>query len=388
MSLQVTAAIYRKEMLELFRDRRTLLSMVIAPLLIVPLLLLALSAFRNLQTKQAQQATITAGVASAKAVEDLSTALKSHGVQLIATADLRKAVESNQVSIAIQANKKQDGRFEYTLFEDRLRQASSVAAIKVRSFLEGHRSDVVRRSLEAAGMPERTLTPFAIKTVNVASEERIGNFILGTSANYILLFFMFIGATYPAIDTAAGEKERRTFELLLCSPVSRAGLLLGKVCACATASWLTGILALFGFVLATSRGVPYTGGTVLRFHVDLSTAVLAMLGLIPIALIAASAMVACSLLAKSFKEGQSYLMPLMMVFTSATMLGTVLNLKLDAQLCLIPVLNTTLVLKQLFQGSYFTYHYFLSMAVNLVYAGIPFLVALRLLRSERVLLRT
>ena len=94
-------------------------------------------------------------------------------------------------------------------------------------------------------LPEKLLTPFEIRKTNVASPKKVGGNLIGMILPYIVIIMCLTGAIYPSIDLTAGEKERGTMETLLCSPVARAHLVLGKGLVVLTVSLATACLSLF-----------------------------------------------------------------------------------------------------------------------------------------------
>ena len=388
MNTRTLAAVYRKEMLELFRDRRTMISMVVVPLVLFPLLFAAMSKFMKAQSDAAQNAAVIVGVSSEQSLGGAAAALKAAGVQLVTTRNLRQAVEQKQVSAALRVINRPDGSVQFQILADQTRDTSKAAGAKVDAALQAYKSSVVAAKLRGLGVPESTLSAVAIQSVNIASNEKMGSFILGGMAGYLMLLLMFTGAMYPAIDTGAGEKERHTLEALLASPASRLEIIIGKIAACATASFLTAFLSLVSFLYFGKNALASLAQSNMRFSVGLPTAALALGSVIPIAILAASAMVAISLLAKSYKEGQSYIMPLLMCVIFPIVLGTFTNLELTPAIALIPVFNTALAMKQIFTGSITVVSFSLALILNLLYAAVLTAVAVRVFSNEKALFRT
>ncbi len=388
MSWRIASVIYQKEMLELLRDRRTMISMVLVPLFALPAMFGVMGKFLVSRQKEAQGEASTIGVRALDA-GGAAAALRAAGFELKLDGDLRDAVENKRVAAALDATTAADGGRQYIVYVDRTRQASSIAGEKLSAALAKLKDDTVRESLRGSGISERVLTPFAVRAVNVASEKKMGGFILGSSLGYLLVLLMFTGAMYPAVDTAAGEKERRTIETLLCSPAGRNDIVLGKVLACATASLLTAVLALASMVYSY-RHTPFaavTGGAVRFDLLDPRTFGLVMLSVTPVAVLAGALMVAISLFAKSYKEGQSYLTPLLMAVVFPALLGMLPGMELTPLLALIPIFNVCQIVKEIFLGSFSMAAFATACAANLAYAGIAFFAATRIFRSEGVLFR-
>jgi sodium transport system permease protein len=388
VNFKTAIAVYQKEMLEIRRDRRTLISMVLIPVLVIPVIFGAMGYFMKSSSKQAEVDAVKLGVKSEEALGDIAASLKAAGFHLILAADPRAAVEKKDVAAALEATTVA-GVKTVSLYVDKTREASELAGGKVTAALDKIKEDKVRAGLRGSGVPESILTPFAVTNVNVASDKKMGGSIFGTSMGYILIVLMVTGALYPAIDTAAGEKERRTLETLLSSPASRGDIIFGKVLACATAAFITAILALATTVYSYKSGsMSAIFGEKVQFDItDPVTIGLVLLSVIPMALLFASLMVAVSFFAKSYKEGQSYLTPLLMIVIVPAVLGMLPGTDLTPTLALIPVFNVTQIIKSLFIGTVPVAAFAVACAANMVYAAAAYFFATRIIRSEGVLFR-
>ncbi len=386
MSAKIASVIYRKEMLELLRDRRTLISMVLVPLFALPILFGVMSLVLEWQQKEAERDSYIVAVnpACGKMME---TVLAAAGFRIKPAAQARRAVESKAVAAALDVTVA-NGSKQYVVYSDRTRPSSSIAGERMSVTLAAMKEVSVRQSLRGTGISEQVLTPFTVRAVNVASERKMNGLLLGSSLAYLVVLLMFTGAMYPAVDTAAGEKERRTLEALLCSPAGRDEIVLGKVLACATASLLTAVLAMASLVYSYRYMRFGIVPDATNFNpLDPRTFSLILLSVAPISVLAGSLMVAVSLFAKSYKEGQSYLTPLLMAVLFPAVLGTLPGLELTPALALVPIFNVCQIVKGVFVGSVSTPAFVTACAANLTYATVAFLAATRIFRSEGVLFR-
>ena len=237
---------------------------------------------------------------------------------------------------------------------------------------------------------KKLLTPFVVHKINLAPPKKMAGFAFGTIIGYLVILLMFTGAMYPAIDMTAGEKERRTLEVLLSSPASRDEIVLGKIFAASTAAFITACLTIASMVFSFGL-MPYhtkLKETFLRgVPLDPRTMTLVLLAVLPTAVVAASLMIAISSFAKSFKEGQSYLTPLIMVVVFPAMIGMLPGMELNTVMALIPVFNVSQLIKEIFQGEFSTAAFLFTFLSNIIYAGFAFRVAVRVFKNESVLFR-
>ncbi len=389
MNIRISAAVYQKEMLEIFRDRRTLISMVAVPLLAIPLMFNLINRFMSSREKQAEGEAITVGVLSEAKVPTVLDALRAAGFQPVVKADLRAAVENKEVAAAVEETESAGGEKRVNIYIDRTRQASEIAGDKIRAALDKLKMDTVRASLRGSGLSEKVLTPFTTQRVNVASEKKMSGLIFGSALGYIVILLMFTGAMYPAIDMTAGEKERRTLEAVLSSPAARNDIVLGKVAATATAAFITAMLTL-GSMAYSFRFAPHASQAQEAFHMappDIRSLAMVLVVVLPTAIMAASLMVAIALFAKSYKEGQSYLTPIVMLAAFPAVVGMLPGLELTPSLALIPIFNVCQLVKEIFLGEFSRVAFAVAFGANLAYAAIAFFVASRIFKSESVLFR-
>lgn len=246
---------------------------------------------------------------------------------------------------------------------------SRVAHDRVVRALRSWREELVRRNLESHDVPAAATEPFELTERDVAPEAGRRAVVWSKILPFVVLIWALTGAFYPAVDLCAGEKERGTLETLLCSPARRSEIVWGKLFTVMLFSMATSLLNL------ASMGV--TGAIILR-HLEsasqsgltlgappLSAVVWLVLALAPIAALFSALALAIAAFARSTKEGQYYLLPLMMVSVPLMMLPLFPAAELDLGTSLIPLTGLMLLLKALIEGEY---------AQALLYAPPVFLV--------------
>jgi sodium transport system permease protein len=272
---------------------------------------------------------------------------------------------------------------------------SGFGADRLQRFFRELRDRSIRENLVARHLPENLARPFDILEKNVAPPEKVGGAVLGGLVPYFVILLCLTGAMYPAMDLTAGEKERGTIETILCSPVSRTHLVLGKFLMVLTASIATAVLSITSMALSFGVGkhllLGMTHGTAdaaLQITIGAKAVVSIFFVVLPLAVFFSAALLALSLFAKSFKEAQSYISPLMIVVVMPAVAALLPGVELNVPLALIPVLNISLVSKEIITG---TYHWNLIALIFLsssVYAGLAIAIAVKLFQREDVLFRT
>ena len=174
------------------------------------------------------------------------------------------------------------------------------------------------------------------------------------------MIWSLTGAFYPAVDLCAGEKERGTFETLLSSPAHRTDLAIGKLLTVMAFSMATSILNLIsmGFtgLFVYSRMGSLGGGVAAAMGPPPMAAIgWLLLALIPISALFSAMALAAAAFARSSKEGQYYLIPLMMICMPLMMVPMLPAAELDIGTSLIPVSGLMLMLRGLIEGQYATW---------------------------------
>jgi sodium transport system permease protein len=235
---------------------------------------------------------------------------------------------------------------------------SQLAHLRVDQILRRWRGVVTEKNLSASNVPVEATKPFELQPRDLAKAQQRQ----AAMWSKVLPFFVFIwaltGAFYPAVDLCAGEKERGTLETLLTSPASRREIVWGKLLTVMTFSTVTALLNL-GSLGITGKFVIDQLSQVTAFGGDhsLSMPPVASLfwlaaALLPISALFSALCLACAAFARSTKEGQYYLMPLMLVIMPLMMLPMSPGVELNWGNSLVPVTGLVLLLRSVIEGQY------------------------------------
>jgi sodium transport system permease protein len=401
MSWRNVRTIYRKELTDSLRDRRTLISMIVVPILLMPALTIGLGALSALLFGRAMREIPRVMVLGGQDSPKVLAALRARKdirivpprrdyAQEIVNRRIRAAVEiPPDFDTAVARGKNPLVRIY--MYEGELR--SGFGADRLEKIFRDLRDHTVLERLEAHQLSPSLVQPFRIEQTNVAPPELVGGAVLGGLVPYFVIILCLTGAMYPAMDLTAGEKERGTMETILCAPVSRLHLVLGKFFMVLTASLATALLSIASmgatFALAKSALANFAGPGASGLEISISPEGVAAVFLmaLPLAVLFSAALLAISLFAKSYKEAQSYLSPLMIVVLLPAVVAVLPGVDLNAALAVVPVLNTSLVSKEIVTGTYHWNYILLIFASSCVYAAGALWVAIRLFQREEVLFR-
>ena len=230
------------------------------------------------------------------------------------------------------------------------KEKSSIAYVRVSDVLHRWTDEIARDNLAAGGMPRSAARPFDVTADDVAlSTGQRGAAVWAKVLPFLLLIWALTGAFYPAVDLCAGEKERGTLETLLSSPAERSEIVWGKLFTIMLFSIFTAVLNL------VSMGI--TGELILsqlqEFGKPPKLAMLWLfIALVPVSALFSALCLALAAFARSTKEGQYYLMPLVMITMPLVLLPMSPGFELTLGNCLIPITGVMLVLRALLEGNF------------------------------------
>ena len=405
-----TLTVYTKELREALRDRRTLISMFVIPTVAIPLLMLGFAVVTVKLVTQAKSEASSVMILGAAQSPAVKAALAANPKLRIVPSDpgyraaisgktLRAAVElADDFDVAVTESRRSDVRIYH--YDGDLK--SGIAASELDRFFRDYREKAVQATLSARGLPPALARPYDIARQNVAPPEKVGGAVFGGIIPYVIVLLCFTGAMYPAMDLTAGEKERGTLETLLASPVPRSAIVYGKFFVVLTSALSTVVFAglstmitlpLSGWLIggmvkgaATTAGASAAAGVMPQIN---PLGFLVSLGMVvPVAILFAAVLLAVSIFARTYKEAQSYAGPMIMVVIMPAVAAMLPGIELNLRLCLIPILNVSLVSKELVSGTFNPVHLAVIFGSSCVYAAIALAVATRLFKQESVLFRT
>ncbi|HEV7282905.1 MAG TPA: ABC transporter permease subunit/CPBP intramembrane protease [Pirellulaceae bacterium] len=249
---------------------------------------------------------------------------------------------------------------EPQLYVDTASDRSRIAWSRIELILSRWREAWVQRSFEEVNLPSDVARPFELQTTDVAREQTKKAHLWAKILPFVALIWALTGAFYPAIDLCAGEKERGTLETLLSSPAERSEIVGGKMLAIATFSMATAILNLASMGITGAVAMRHMGNLAAQAGASvplgpppLATVLWLIVGLLPISLLFSALSLAIASFARSSKEGQYYLMPLLLVALPLILVPMLPSAELDLGTSLIPIAGMMLWMKALMEGDWY-----------------------------------
>ncbi|MCQ4696625.1 ABC transporter permease [Paeniclostridium sordellii] len=402
MRTKIVNQIFKKEILDILRDKKTIFMMIILPIILYPILMVGMTQVMSMSMNSMEKENINIAF-NKKPDAILNEVIKETNVnrkkdnseigevKVKESKDYKKDLNDGKISAFIEIS--QNDKFkDFKVYINSSNNSSSMAEKEIENILNTYKEDLVENKVRESGLDVKsTLEPVSYKTVDVAKNEEVAGHLLGQILPFVLIIGLLMGAIYPAIDVMAGEKERGTLETLFTLPITNLELVMGKYMAvslCAVVSAILNFLSIFITIafLFASQGMASQMGMI---NIDLSQMILpGIITLICVCLFAmvvsAISMCVCSL-AKSFKDAQNYITPITLLVMIPSYVSMIPNISLNSFTATIPVVNISLLIKSVLTFNSNISLIALVLVSNFVFVIISVLLLSKMFNSEEIL---
>ena len=353
--------IAKKEVIDIFRDRRTIIMMVVVPLFLIPVLLGTVFKITKSMAEKASEKQLKVQIYGQEYAPDLYQAFadldKVIILDQIPTDSIQSYIQQEFLDVAIhvdsdyKVNIAKNGQAKIRI-QFKGTDSFGITKDRINGVLKKFENQIVSERMDRLNLKPEVVRAYNINYEDVASRQEKFGKIAGGWFPYVFIIFGFMGAMYPALDLGAGEKERGTLETILSSPASRLDIVLGKFLVVLLAAFLTAFLALGGMAVGIQRipDIPPEVLIVINEVLNPKTIGLIMTLVLPVAAFFSAMLLGLSIYARSFKEAQSIVAPLNIVIIFPAVIGTLPGMELNAITSLIPVLNVSLASKDIIAG--------------------------------------
>ena len=374
--MRTITTVFKKELIDSIRDRRTIVFMIIIPLLLFPLLFRVMSSIEKRQAQKQRVKTLRVALVNRGNAGDFVASM--HGRSGIVVVD---GVAADSVAAMIQSDSL-DGAFVFAeSFDQDVAENRSgrvdfyfkstddrdIVEGRLRKPLDQYEKTLLSQRFNRLAIDSTVVDAVDMRAQNVASvEERVGKAV-GGMLPYIFIIFCFMGSMYPAIDLGAGEKERGTMETLLTAPVNRFHILLGKFGVVVLSGLMSATVSIVGLYIGIKQtaNIPPEFMNIIMKMLGWDTIILVLSLLLPLTIFFAGVLLSVSLSARSFKEAQSLISPLNVAIIVPAAIGLMPGIEMTYLTAVIPVLNVSLATKEILAGTIQTPH-LIAVYVSLV----------------------
>ena len=394
--------IYLKELLELTRDRKTLIFTILIPIFAMPLIFGGFAYVSSNMFKNAKSAELRYALFGQQHAPGLSARFGQQTnlrlVPLTDESEIRQAIADERIKFAVvippqfDAALQQQRQASITLHYN---SASTVDVTqqRVREVIDGYNTSLRQESLSALNLNAEqlafALAPVLLEKKSTADQREQMGAIIGGMLPYLLLMVCLTAAMYPAIDMGAGEKERGTLETLLLAPVPRGAIVLAKFLVLFTVGMTSAVLMVgsMGALLAIFGSSLEGNMAVMVRSIGLPDLAMVTLMLVPTAAIFASLLLSISIYAKSYKEAAGMITPLMLFVILPTVAAMLPGVELNWIWAMVPLTNVSLAMKELVKGTMDYRMFGVILASTTVIAGALLMLCRWWFSRESVLFR-
>ncbi len=373
--------VFEKELTIFLRDKRTIFTTFVLPIFFYLIMFNVMTSIALKTKKQIKEKKVSVGYSQTVPSEIVSfLAQNNSGISL-------KKINVNESEILLRS-KKIDCYIHYSnkklsVYYNGAKRLSREAQRRVVESLEKYKKEFASKKLKELNIGEDILTPFEIEKRNMASEKDMGLAFLGRIMPYLIIIMLFSGAMGFGLEVSTGEKEKGTIATLLVSQASRTEIVLGKLFYVIFVEILYVVANIAGFLIASKSFASKVSEELSKemvknsdkiqatsFSLEPSSILLFFLLVIPIGLISAALIMAIGSYAKSMKEGQTFMTPVILIIVFIAVLTINAPLQIPEYYFFIPVLNTAFAMQEILLGKIVLKHIVFTMITTLGLAGI------------------
>ncbi len=379
--LAVILAVFRRELRETLRDRRSLVAMFGIPVVLYPGMMLGTAGLMQSAMRKAEgEPTRVAIVGEADVLSERLASSESEFEVVEAPRDFESALRDKTVDAVLEAPDGEEGEFRLLL--DRTKPKAQVAERRVRDAVDEYEEAYTRERLGAYGAPESLADPFQVETEDVAEQADVAGRMLGFLVPMLLLMNAALAAFYPAVGSITTERESGLAEVLLVTPARRAEILAGKVALIALTALAGALVNLGGMALTGARLGAALAESGVGFALDPGRLALAFVVSVPAVLFVASSVLLVACLARTYREAGHYATPVMLLASLPSFI-VMADTETTLRLAALPVAGAALLVRDVLMGEARGGPILLSAAVHLACAWLLLLSAVRAYAPER-----
>ncbi len=394
MNSKIVKCLYKKEIIDVLRDKKTVLMMLVVPLVVYPLLIVVTMQVMAMVSTELSESTYIIAVDTADGTEYsdifVDNAEEGYYFKLVEVDDYSQALRAQGIDAYI-TNENKNGKEIFKVYYLSAVTNSSYAAGMIEDVLTEYSNRTTVKLIEEAGLDvETVLAPVDIEFNDMSSNEESAGNMMGNLISFMLVVSLLMGTMYPAIDTTAGERERGTLETVLTLPVSNQELIMSKFLTVATIGIVSAILnvismggiSVYMIKMMEDMGAAQMNVDMMRFAPALLVCVLCIFAFA--VFISAITMCVCAF-AKTYKEANNYITPLMLVVMFASFVGFVPNIELTSNMALVPVANICLLIRDILVFKFDIGIIAIVLISNIAYGIIAVMLLGKIYNSEAIL---
>ena len=391
-TLRAMMTVMRKELRDIFRDRRTLfLALGLSPLL-TPILLIGLGTLGENRARSQIEKPLEVPVVGREHAPNLIAWLEGQNVVVkVPPKDIEAAIASQDEDVILRIGPEFPEQWRKSLpapleiIQDSTRQDAQIPVQRLQGLLAAYGGQTGSLRLLARGVSPGTATAIQIRRTDLATPEAQRGRMLSFILPYFLIISAFLGGASLILDATAGERERQSLEPLLATPAARGAIVSGKIAAACLLALVSLLLPLFAFKLGALLS-PTVGR---QMEVSVLAIAKLVLILLPMVFIGTTLLTYLAASAKSMKEAQSHMTWLMLLPMLPTIVLMVNPVKTQLWQFAVPFLAQNQLLLKVIRGESISaqvWAVYLGCSIGL--AALLWLAAVLRYRQEKLAIST
>ena len=391
MRLSVINIVFRKELREMLRDRRSLAIMFGIPLVLYPLLTVIIGTVGFSKKEQLTKREAKIAIVNPSDAPQLITMLteKESGVGIVATDDPKRDLTSGKIDAILIVPKNAEKEalaandIDIVTQLDRSRTTTMFAETRLTKILSAYERWLIEQRLRGKGESTELLRPIKKTSQDIATPYQRYGKIMAMSLPVLLLMTGMLGALFPALNATTTERELGTLETLLVTPAGRIEILIAKGALVLLSALLTAGLNMVSMSLVIWRSLSLMETQMGQLQIDLPALALTYLAAVPTLITFATLVLIVGLVARNFREANSLATPVMLI-PLASMLVAIAEPDMSPGMLVTPVANTTLIIREVLTGRITMGPFVLAFISSTVYAGLLLSLAARVFTNEQL----
>jgi sodium transport system permease protein len=400
MNFKHILIVLKKELKDMTRDKRTIISSILLPMIIIPIMYYFMGSSSDNLSKNIEENLVVA-VVNTENTEQIEQFLKNsvfknnNNITIISTKDSEKSLLDDEIRVAIKIDDDYENKLQNNipinidLTYDSSKMTSRGSLSIITDIIKQFEQNEVLNRINLLGLNQDIITPTIIQTQDISPKDSGSNQMLSMILPMILSIFLVSSGAPAAIDAIAGERERKTFEPLLTTKANRFSILLAKYIAISMFSFISVITSLIGVVIGMKLSPGMFGSDIgMNLSISIVILLIALLTIILFGFMCAAIQLGLSAFAKSIKEAGTYttfLMFTVMIPAYATMYMQVGDIK--TYMAFIPGLNIIALMKMLLSNVANISFIGITFAMSIVYFIVILLITFKLFKKENIVIR-
>ncbi|WP_186430462.1 ABC transporter permease [Clostridium sp. BSD9I1] len=393
----IAFTVFKKELRDIFRDKKTLLVSVLIPLILFPIMFYAMGKTGSDNVKKVEN-NFKVAIKGGEHTQFRRVIENYPKVQITPSSNIQEDVKNGNILIGLEIPDNVDALLEeekgtsVKIIFDNTSQQSSMAQGMIEKTIEDYNKQVVSHRLQKRNIDISILNPVSVEyQTSTTDKDSMGKIMLSMLLPLFLVIYSITGPMGAAVDLGAGEKERGTLEPLLTTQAGRMSLLWGKFFAIAVVGLMTTGASMLGLLISLTKFGESLGteGGAISLNLGASTFALVFLMIILLNMTFGALELSISIYARSFKEAQTYLAPLNIIALVPVYTTYMLDARnIDTFYFHIPVANTVCLMKEFLAGVFNTSHILMTFGWVLIYIMAAIFFARYMFSKEEVIFRT